>query len=106
MVNRESERDVEVRLKGTPRVRDSRFAIHDCSTSWRHCPPVTGAAIERNLLHGVEIDDGALVIEHRAQFVVTGLRQLPLRLEDQEVDRRARREFALFRLKPALCELT
>jgi hypothetical protein len=42
------------------------------------------ATAERHFLHGLEVDDRLVLIENRPQLVVAGLREIALRLEDQE----------------------
>ena len=60
---------------------------------------------ERRLLDRLEIDDRAVVVENRAEFVVLRLREIPLGLEDEEAGRLAGGELLLLRLEPPLLQL-
>src|SRR5438132_2982382 len=63
------------------------------------------AAGDRRELNRLEIDERPVVVENRAQLVIARLREVALRLEDEEVRRRAGRQLLLLGVEALRGEL-
>ena len=98
-----ADRPFEVWLEGGSKDQPQQDRPQRQRRDGRRCDAT--AATDRHFLHGLEIDDRLVVVENRPEFVVACLREIALRLKDQEARGRAGLDHPLLRLELAFREL-